>query len=132
MLAAPEDVNTAERLQKILSMRPNRATSWIREQRRWFLTRLDTTALVSADRGAGEVVHSGPGLTLGADRPSRAPGSAWATHPAGIPDCLIRDPAVHYDSIISAPVIRAPGEDYYPRWLAAMVCRVKALAPPPA
>jgi len=34
VLAAPEDVNTAERLQKILSMRPNRATSWIREQRR--------------------------------------------------------------------------------------------------
>jgi len=39
---------------------------------------------------------------------------------------------VHYDSIISAPVIRAPVEDEYPGWLAATVSRFKALAAPPA
>jgi len=45
---------------------------------------------------------------------------------------LVRDPAVRYDAIISAPVIRAPFEDEYPGWLAATVSRVKALASPPA
>jgi len=39
---------------------------------------------------------------------------------------------VRYDSIISAPVIRAPIEDEYPGWLVATVSRVKALAAPPA
>jgi len=50
-----EDVNTAERVQGFLAMRHDLALSWTREQRRGFLTRLDTTALVSADRGTGEV-----------------------------------------------------------------------------
>jgi len=45
---------------------------------------------------------------------------------------LVRDPAVRYDAIISAPGIRAPIEDEYPVWLAATVSRVKALAAPPA
>jgi len=112
--APPEDVNTAERLKGFLAMRPDLVISWTREQWRGLRTRLDTTALVSADRGAGEVVHSAPGLTLGADRAPCAPGSAWATGLAGLPNCLIRDPAVRYDSIISAPVIRAPIEDEYP------------------
>jgi len=130
--APPEDVNTSERLQWFLATRPHLALSWTREQRRWFLTRLDTTALVSADRGAGEVVHSAPGLALGADRAPCAPGSAWATRLAGLPDCLVRDPAVRYDAIISAPVIRAPIGDEDPGWLAATVSRDKALASPPA
>ena len=73
--APPEHVNTSERLQGFLAMRPDLALGWIREQRRGFLTRLDTTALVSADRGAGEVVHSAPGLALGADRAPCVPGS---------------------------------------------------------
>jgi len=130
--APPEDVNTSKRLQGFLAMSPDLALSWTREQRRGFSTRLDTTALVSADRGAGEVVHSAPGLALGADRAPCAPGSAWATHLACLPDCLFRDPAVRYDAIISAPVIRAPIEDGYPGWLSATVSRVKALAVPPA
>jgi len=108
-----EDVNTSERLQGFLAMRPDMALSWTREQRRGFLTHLDTTALVSADRGAGEVVHSAPGLALGVDRAPGAPGRAWATRLAGLPDCWVRDPAVRYDSIILAPVIRAPIEDEY-------------------
>jgi len=128
----PEDVNTSERLQGFLAMRPDLELSWTREQQRGFLTRLDTTALVSADRGAGEVVHSAPGLALGADRAPCAAGSAWATRLAGLPDCLVRDPAVRYDAIISAPVIRAPIEDEYPGWLAATVSRLKALGAPPA
>jgi len=45
---------------------------------------------------------------------------------------LVRDPAVRYDSIISAPVIRAPIEDEYPGWLSTTVSPVKALAAPPA
>jgi len=45
---------------------------------------------------------------------------------------LVRDPAVRYNSIISAPVIRAPIEDEYPGWLSAKVSRVKALAAPTA
>ena len=45
---------------------------------------------------------------------------------------MIRDPAVHYDYIISAPVIRAPVENEYPGWLAATASRSKALAAPPA
>jgi len=130
--ALPEDVNTSERLQGFLAMRPDLALRCSREQRRGFLTRLDTTALVSADRKAGEVVHSDPGLALGADRASCVPDSAWATRLAGLPDGLVRAPAVRYDSIISAPVIRAPIEDEYPVWLAATVSRVKALAAPPA
>jgi len=128
----PEDVKSAERFQKFLAMRPDLALSWNREQRRGFLTRLDTKALVSAERGAGEVVHSGPGLTRGADSAPCAPGSAWAPRLAGFPDCLIRNPAVRYDSIIWAPVIRAPIEDELPGWLAATVSRVKALTAPPA
>jgi len=128
----PEDVNTSDRLQGFLAMRPDLALSGSREQRRGFLTRLDTTALVSADHGAGEVVHSAPGLALGADRAPCAPGSAWDTRLAGLPDCLVRDPAVPYDAIISAPVIRAPIEDEYPGSLAATVSPVKALASPPA
>jgi len=129
--AAPEAVNMAERLQQFLAMRPDLAMTWTREQQRGFLTRLDTAALVSADRGAVAVVHSAPSLSLGADRAPCAPGSAWATRLSGLPDCLIRDPAVRYDSIISAPVVRVP-EDEYPGWLAATVSRVKALAAPPA
>ena len=39
---------------------------------------------------------------------------------------------MRYDSIISAPVIRAPIEDEYPWWLSAIVSRVKASAAPPA
>jgi len=88
------------------------------------------TALFSADRGAGEVVHSAPGLALGAERAPCAPGSVWATRLVGIPDCLVRDSAVRYDSIISAPVVRTPIEDEYPGWLSATVSRVKALAAP--
>jgi len=130
--APPEDLNTSVRLQGFLGMRPDLALSWTREQRRGFLTRLDTTALVPADRRAGEVVHSAPGLALGADRAPRAPGSARATRLAGLPDCLVRDPAVRYDSIISAPVIRAPTGDEYPGWWSATASRVKALAAPPA
>jgi len=130
--APPEDVNTSERLQGFLAIRPDLALSWTREQRRGFLTRLDTTALVSADRGAGEVVHSTPGLALGADRSPCAPGSAWATRLACLRDCLVRDPAVRYDAIISAPVLRAPNEDEYPGSLAATVSRVTALAETPA
>jgi len=130
--APPEDVNTSERLQGFLAMCPDMALSWTREQRRGFLTRLDTTALVSADYWAGEVVHSAPGLAFGADRAPCAPGSAWATCLAGLPDCLVREPAVRYDAIISAPVIRAPIADEYPGWLAATVSRMKALAAPPA
>jgi len=130
--APPEDVNSSERLQGFLAMRPDLALSWTREQRRGFLTRLDTTALVSADPGAGEVVHSAPGLALDSDRTPCPPGSAWATRLAGLPDCLVRDPVVRYDAIISAPVIRAPIEDEYLGWLAATVSRVKALAAPPA
>ena len=95
-------------------LHPDLALSWTREQRRGFLTRLDTTAFVSADRGAGEVVNSAPGLALGADRAPCTPGSAWATCLAGIPDCLVRHPAVRYDAIISKPVIRAPIADEYP------------------
>ena len=132
MRAPPKDVNTSERLQGFLAMRPDLELSWTREQRRGFLTPLDTTALVSADSGAGEVVHSASGLALGADRAPFAPGSAWATRLAGLPNCLVRDPAVRYDSIISAPVIRAPIEYEYPGWLSATVSRVKALAAPPA
>jgi len=113
--APPEDVNTAERLQGFLAMRPDLALSWTREQRRGFLTRLPTSADVSADRGAGEVVHSVPGLILGDNHAPCAPGSAWATRLVDLPDCLIRDPAVRYESIISAPVIRAMIEDEYPR-----------------
>jgi len=130
--APPGDVNTSERPQGFLAMRPDLALSWTREQRRGFLTRLDTTALVSADHGAGEVVHSAPGLAFGADRTPSAPGGAWATRLAGLPDCLVRDPAVRYDSIILAPVIREPIDDEYPGWLSATVSRVKALASPPA
>ena len=130
--APPEDVNTAESLQGFLAMRPDLALRWTREQRRGFWKRLNTTALVSADRGAGQVVHSAPGLALWADRAPCAPGSAWATHLAGLPDCLVRDPAELFDSIISAPVIRAPIEDEYPAWLVSMVSRFKALAAPPA
>jgi len=74
--APPEDVDMSERLQGFLAMRPDLALSWSREQRRGFLTRLDTTALVSADRGAGEVVQSAPGLAVGADRAPCSPGSA--------------------------------------------------------
>jgi len=37
----PEDVNTTERFQKFLAMRPDLATSWTREQPRGFLSRLD-------------------------------------------------------------------------------------------
>jgi len=129
--APPEDFNTSERLQGFLAMRPDLALSWAREQRRGFLTRLDTTALVSADRGAEEVVHSAPGLARGADRAPCVPGNAWATRLAGLPDFLVRDPAVRYDAIISAPVIRAPIEDEFPVWLAATVSRLKALAAPP-
>jgi len=126
--APPADVNTAERLQGFLATRPDLALSWTREQRRGFLTRLDMTALVSADRGAGEVVHSAPGLALGADCAPCGPGSAWATLLAGSPVCFVQDPAVRYDFIISAPVIRAPIEDEYPVWLVATVYRVKAFA----
>ena len=39
---------------------------------------------------------------------------------------------MRYDSIISAPVIRAPIEDEYPGWLSATVSRVKAFAAPSA
>jgi len=130
--APPEDNNTEERLRGFLDMRHNLALSWSRLQRRGFLTRLDTTALVSADRGAGKVVHSAPGLTLGADHAPCASGSAWETRLACLPDFLIRDPTVRYYSIISAPVIRAPIEDEDPGCLAATVSRVKALAAPPA
>ena len=130
--APPEDVNWAERFQQVLAMRPDLALSWTRELRRGFLMRLHTTALVSAERGAGEDVHSAPGLTRGADRALWAPGSARKTRLAGLSDCLIRDPAMCYDSIISAPVIRAPIEDEYPGSLAATVSRVKALTAPPA
>jgi len=130
--APPEDVKTAERLQGFLAMRPDLALSWSWEQRRGFLTRLGTTALVSADRGAGEVVHSAPGLALGANRAPCAPGSAWATRIAGLPDFWVRDPAVRFDSIISAPVVRAPIEDEYPGWLSATVSWVNAFAAPPA
>jgi len=74
--APPEDVNTAERLQVFLAMRPDLALSWTWGQRRGFLRRQDTTALVSADPGAGEVVHYAPGLAFGADSAPCAPGSA--------------------------------------------------------
>jgi len=130
--APPEAFNTAERLQQSLAMRPEFATIWTREQRRGSLTLLEVTALVSADRGAREFAYSAPGFALEADRAPCVPGLAWATRLAGLPDCLIRDPAVHYDSIISAPVIRAAVEDDDPGWLAATVSRGKALAAPPA
>jgi len=106
--AQPKDFNTAERFQQFLAMRPDLAESWTRERRRGSLTLLDRTALVSADRGAGEVLHFAPGLTQGADRATCAPGHAWATLLGGRPAFLIRDLAVHPDSIISAPVIRGP------------------------
>jgi len=128
--APPEDSNPAERLQGFLDMRIDLALSWTREQRRAFLTRLDTTELVSADRGAGVVVHAAPGLALGADRAPSAPGSVWATRLAGMPDCLVRDSAVRNDSFISAPVVRTPIEDEYLGWLSATVSRVKASAAP--
>jgi len=130
--APPEDVNTSQRLQEFLAMRSDLALSWTREQRRGFLTRLDTTALVSADRGAAEVVHYAAGLDLGADRAPCAPGSACATRLAGVPDCLVRDPALRYDSIISAPGMPDTIKDEYPGWLSATVSRVRALAAPPA
>jgi len=57
-----------------MEMRPDLAMRWPREQRRGFLTRLDTAALLSADRGAGKVIHSTPGLTLGADQAPFSPG----------------------------------------------------------
>ena len=44
--APPEDVNTSERLHGILAMRPDLALRWSQEQRRGFLTRLATSALV--------------------------------------------------------------------------------------
>jgi len=56
--APPEGVNTAERLQQFMVMRPDLAQILVRQQRRGFLTRLDTTALLSVDRGAREVMHS--------------------------------------------------------------------------
>ena len=87
---------------------------------------------LSQHRGAGEIAHAAPVLVLGADRALCAPGSAWATLLAGLPDCLVRDPAERYDSIISAPLIRAPIEDEYPEWLSATESPVKALAAPPA
>ena len=87
--APPEDVNTSERLLGFLAMRPDLALSWTRKQRRVFSTRLDTTALVSADRGAGEVVQLAPSLALGADRAPCAPGSAWATHSSCRPSRLL-------------------------------------------
>jgi len=130
--APPEDVNMAERLQQFMAMRPDLATCWAREQRRGFLTSLDTAALLSADHGAGEVAHSNPRPTFGAERAPCAPGSASATCIYGFPDCLIQDPAVEYDSIILAPVVSAPVEDEYPGWLAATVSRFKALAAPSA
>jgi len=132
MPAPPEDVNTAERLPGLLAMRPDLALSWTREQRRGFLRRLYMTALVSADRGAGEVVHSAPGLAFGADRVPCAPGSAWATRLAGPPDFLVPDPAVRHDSFILAPVFRALIEDEYPGWWFTTVSRVRALAAPAA
>jgi len=95
-------------------MRPDLAMGWSGEQRRGFLTRLHTAVIVSSDRGAGKVVHSALGLTLEADRAPCASSSASATRIARFLDCLIRDPAVRYDFIISAPDIRAPIEDEYP------------------
>jgi len=53
MPAPPEYTNTAERLQQFIAMCPDLAASWSREQRRGFLTRLDTAALLYADRWAG-------------------------------------------------------------------------------
>jgi len=132
VLAPPEHVNTAERLQGFLAMRPDLELSWTREQRRGFLTHLDMAALVSDARGEGEVVHSAPGLAIAAGGAPCAPSSAWATRLSGLPDCLVRHPAMRYDSIISAPVIRVPIEDECPGWVAATVSRVKALAAPPA
>jgi len=128
----PEDMNTAERLQQSLTMRPDLAPSWARGQLRGFLTRLDCAALFSADRGTEETMHSTPRTSLGADQAPCSPGSVWATSFAGLPDCLIRDPAQTDDSIISTPFIRAPVEDAYPRWLAATESRVKAMASLPA
>ena len=115
-----------------MAVRPDLATCWAREQRRAFSTSLDTAALLSADSGAGEVANANPRPTFGAERAPCAPGSASATCIYGFPDCLIRDPAVKYDSIILEPVVRAPVEDEYPGWLAATVSRFKALAAPPA
>jgi len=71
---------------------------------------------MSADRGVGKVLSSAPGVSLGADRAPCASGSAWATHDSGLPDFLFQDPAVHYVSIITAPVIRSPVKDEYPGW----------------
>jgi len=55
---AHEDVTTSERLQQFLAMRPDLWKSWARKQRRGILTRLDTAAQLSADRGTGEAMHS--------------------------------------------------------------------------
>jgi len=61
--APPKDVNTAERLQLFLAMSPDLATRSAREQRQGFLTRLNTAALLSADREAEKTMHSSPGPT---------------------------------------------------------------------
>jgi len=87
--APPENVNTSERLQGFLAMRPDLALSWTREQRRGFLTRLDKTALVSADRGAGEVVVAVGGPTAGR---GAAP-QLWTAHPRGGPKISRSGPA---------------------------------------
>jgi len=126
--APPEDVNTSEWLEQILEMRPELVTIWVRGQRRGVLMRLDTAALLSAGLGTEEATRSTPGTTFGANRAPSYTGSAWATRLAGLPDFLIRDPTQTYDSIVSAPVIRAPVEDEYPRWLAASVSRFRAMA----
>jgi len=55
--APPEDVNTSERLQDLVAMHLDLATSWAWEQRRGVLTRLDIAVLLSADRGTGEALR---------------------------------------------------------------------------
>lgn len=130
--ALPDDFSSTDLLHQYLEMRHALSAGWVREQRRGVLKSLDAAAFLFADRGMGEPLHNTLGTTFAADRVPCSSGSAWATRIAGLPDFLVWDPAKKYDSIISAPVIRAAVKDEYPLWLAATVSRVKAMAAPPA
>jgi len=66
--APPGSVDTAERPQEVLAMRPILSTVWAPEQRQCALKRLKTVALLSADFGTGETVHITPGTSFGSDR----------------------------------------------------------------
>jgi len=96
-LEPSEDVNTFEQLQQFLAMRLDLETILVLERRRGFLTRLETAALLSADRGPGKALHATPETTFGADRAPCSAKSAWKTRHFGLPDFLIQEFAQTYE-----------------------------------